>query len=345
MRHRVFSVLPLVIMILLASGAARAEDGRVVFSSIPAPLPGNVDSEGPEAYAFREIGDAIGFPSGTGGVLTSVKVVLSSWACTSGHWFNAAPGQGSCVTTPRATFSQPITMNIYAVDTTNPAQPRAGTLLTTQTTTFQIPYRPSSDPVHCGAGGTPGGDGKKWYSSSDNRCYHGLAVPIVFDFTDQPPVSLPSRVAIGISFNTTTAGPAPLGPKPCSSTGAGCPYDSLNVSAYGDVFSNFDGGLPVSSSVIDPNGIFFNYISPANACNKSIATGIFQDDTVPNNGEPATETCFTGNHPELEIRAECGRPGEPRCPAITGGKAGQPDDDSNEGGSDGGHQGGENHHG
>ena len=38
------------------TGMARAD---VIYESIPSPLPGNVASEGPEAYSFSQIGDAI----------------------------------------------------------------------------------------------------------------------------------------------------------------------------------------------------------------------------------------------------------------------------------------------
>jgi hypothetical protein len=72
-------------------------DDTVIFNSIPSPQPPNVASEGPEAYAYREIGDGIVFPTGTGGILTKVTVMMSSWGCTSGNWFTA----GTCVTKPR----------------------------------------------------------------------------------------------------------------------------------------------------------------------------------------------------------------------------------------------------
>ena len=186
-------------------------------------------------------------------------------------------------------------------------------------------------------GANPGGNGQQWYSPAENRCYHGLAVPITFDFTSQA-VALPSEISVGVSFNTTDAGPTPLGQKQCRTSTAGCPYDSLNVSTYGDVFSNFDGALPLVSSVIDPNGIFFNYISTANACNQSTTPGAFEDDTVPNNGEPASESCFTGYHPEIEIDAECGRPGQPRCPNIIGGQAPPRGDDFEHGDFGEGHE-------
>ncbi|MBV8053946.1 MAG: hypothetical protein JO071_01760 [Deltaproteobacteria bacterium] len=298
------------------------QSGTVIFNSIPSPLPGNVDSEGPEAYSFHELGDGIAFPTGTGGVLTTIKVVLASWECVSGNWYTA----GTCLTNPpHATFSQPITMNIYQVDESNQAQPKAGAMIGSVTSTFQIPYRPSSNTTRCP-------DGQRWYDPADGNCYHGLAVPLTFDFSRQH-ISLPSEIVVGVAFNTETAGPTPLGPKSCDSptfnNNADCPYDSLNISTYGDVFTNFDGTKPANhplvSSVIDPNGIFVNYIIPANACNKTITPGVLEDDTVPNNGEPASETCFTGYHPELEIRALCGGPHLPRCPSVVGG---QPSADS-----------------
>src|SRR5437762_7043102 len=150
--------------VILAGVTAPAFGDHTIFNSIPTPVPPNVASEGPEAYAYREIGDGIIFPTGTGGTLTKIAVVMSSWACTSGNWYTP----GTCVTSPHATFNQPITMNIYTLDnTTNPARPKAGALLGTVTQTFKMPYRPSSDTVHC--------DGTQWYNPQDGNCYHGLA--------------------------------------------------------------------------------------------------------------------------------------------------------------------------
>ena len=304
----------IICMLLTAASAAAIADERIIFNSVPSPLPPNVASEGPEAYAYREIGDAIVFPQGTGGTLTSVTVVMSSWGCASGTWFTP----GTCVTNPKgATFSQPITMNIYAVDNTNPAKPKAGALLATVAQTFDIPYRPSSDTVHC--------DGTAWFNPKDGQCYHGLAKAITFDFAGKH-LSLPSQILVGIAFNSTHYGPSPLGEsKACFHTPQGCPYDSLNVSTDGDVFF----GSGTASSVRDPNGIFFNYVinsGPPNTCNATTPTGTLADDTTPSNGEPATETCFTGYHPELIIRAKCGADDQPLCPAVIGGQVKSDDD-------------------
>jgi hypothetical protein len=71
-----------------------------VYNSIPNPLPGNVSSEGPEAYAFSEIGDGLALAGATGGKLNQVTVIMSSWACTNGNWTTSAT---PCVTKPGAT--------------------------------------------------------------------------------------------------------------------------------------------------------------------------------------------------------------------------------------------------
>jgi hypothetical protein len=296
---------------ILAGAPAQAD--QVIFNSIPTPLPPNVASEGPEAYAYREIGDAIVFPVGTNATLTKITVVMSSWACASGNWFTA----GTCVTKPGSKYAIPVTMTIYAVDDSNPAKPKAGAQLATTTQTFSIPYRPSSDTAHCPSG-------QQWYNPNTGQCYHGLAHPIAFDFGKQK-LTLPSQIVVGISFNSTHYGPVPLGEtQACFHTTQGCFYDSLNVSTDGSVFFGANatsGGSPTASSVLDPNGIFFNYY--INTGCGAATPGTLQDDTLPNNGEPATEACFTGYHPELRIEAQCKGDG-PACPATVGGNG---DDD------------------
>src|SRR5437660_318524 len=94
-----------------ATATAEPRDPNIIYSSIPKQLPGNVASEGPEAYAFKELGDGIVPAPGSGGTFDKVKVILSSWGCTSGHWYSS-----DCVTQPRnAKFNHPITLNIYSV--------------------------------------------------------------------------------------------------------------------------------------------------------------------------------------------------------------------------------------
>ena len=58
-------------ILLLVGMPNRALADEVIFESIPSPLPGNVDSEGPEAYGFRELGDGIGFPMSVSSIFMS----------------------------------------------------------------------------------------------------------------------------------------------------------------------------------------------------------------------------------------------------------------------------------
>jgi hypothetical protein len=252
------------------------QNDKIIYSSIPKPLPGNVASVGLEATATREVGDGLVFRPGAGGTIDDVTVILSSWACKTGHWFS-----NDCVTPKGATFSQRITLNIYAVVDVG-GVPTQGTLLGTSTRTFDIPFRPSSDPAKCG------GDQQVWFSDKDKTCYHGLATPIEFDLANQR-IAVPNRVIVGVAYNTTSAGPAPIGPAaPCFTSSGGCPYDSLNVSS--------DGPGGTIGSVIDPNGIFINYVNPASYCQPHVYTG--------NNMQlDNTNGCWTGFHPQIVVES------------------------------------------
>jgi hypothetical protein len=152
---------------------------------------------------------------------------MSSWACQSGSWTAS-----NCVTTSGATFSQSLTVNLYSVvDNTIP--PQSGGSLGTIKQTFNIPYRPTSTPSKCG------GDAGRWYSTKDKTCYHGFAVPISVDFSGQK-IAIPAngKLIVTVAFNTTSAGPIPIGVTACNATSAGCPYDSLNIG------TESDGGFP-----------------------------------------------------------------------------------------------------
>ena len=247
--------------------------GTVVYSSIPAPLKA-VASEGFEAYQGLELGDGVNLTQR--GNLQRVRYVLSSWGCQSGNWYS-----NNCVTAPGMTFPVPITLNVYAIDTTNTS--RVGALLATQTQTFNIPYRPSYDSVRCAGTG-------EFYSAVDASCVHGLANVIVFDYSG-PSVNLPLQSIFSLVYNTTHYGPNPIGQAaPCYTSSGGCGYDSLNVSTDGP------GGL--IGSVFDPNGIFDSFTVPAEYCVPALGIG-FRLDTP----------CWTGYHPQFEVRAQVGNNG------------------------------------
>ena len=258
-----------------------AAQSQVVYDSTPNPLPGNVVSEGPEAYAFNELGDAFHLASPSSGTLGQVTVILSSWACQSGNWHS-----GNCVTTPGAAFSEPITINVYAVG----PGPSVGGLLATTTQTFNVPYRPSADPV-CGNDTAYGFTfPTQWYDSNDKTCYHGLAVPIAVDFTSQHVSPLPADIIVTVAFNTTHYGYSPIGQSaPCFAASAGCPYDALNIST-----DTTHGVYALIGSPVDPKGIFVNHANAYSACSPSSSpAGVLLLDTG----------CWAGYHPEIQVRA------------------------------------------
>jgi uncharacterized repeat protein (TIGR01451 family) len=259
-----------------------SNNGTVIYNSTVIPLPGNQPSVGAEAYGFKEIGDAITF-AGTERNLATVTVTTSSWGCQNGHWNTA-----DCVTTPGATFSIPITLNIY-----NAGDPTPGSLIATKTQTFSIPYRPSSDNTNCTGG--------RWYDGAN--CFNGLAHNITFDLTSMG-ITLPNSVVYGLTYNTTSYGPNPIGTSAaCFSSSAGCPYDSLNVALspaptvgskpfadtlyWNDAFaSNYcDGGAAGVN--------LFRLDSPSNACWFNTAPG---DSLI-----PAVQFTVTPTAPDLAI--------------------------------------------
>ncbi len=113
-------------------------------------------------------------------------------------------------------WSYPFTVTVYAVS--GPANaPVVGAVLATDTQTKLVPWRPKA---------TAGCTSNRWSplgaSGTGADCYNGFAFDLSFDLSSLN-VTLPSRVAVAISYDTEHYGPNPV-------TGSG-PYDSLNVGA------------------------------------------------------------------------------------------------------------------
>ena len=174
--------------------SASALTPETIYDATPNPLPPNVASQGYQATQTAELGDQVTF-AGENRRVTSVTVTMSDWALHSSY-----PSM------PAAGWTHPITLNLYNVNTANPALP--GTLISTTTQTFSIPWRPEADPT------CPGGTA---WRASDGLCYNGLAFNITFDLD----VVVPDSVVYGIAYNTNTWGYHPIG--------APGPYESLNV--------------------------------------------------------------------------------------------------------------------
>jgi len=193
--------------LLLAFGVTGA--GAVTeteYNNIPSPQPGNVSSLGYEATSTSEFGGEIQL-AGTVRTGLQLTVLMSSWGCESGSGT-------TCVTTPGATFSHPITARIY----TRGSNGEPGTLVDSITQTFSIPYRPSAS-AGCADGG--------WGTS----CFHGYATPITFAASS---ATWPGDAIVTIAYNTTHYGADPIGESAsCYSESGGCGYDSLNVGLSG----------------------------------------------------------------------------------------------------------------
>ena len=189
--------------------AASAAPSPIIYRNLPNPVPGNVSSEAFQAQTVSEFGDRIDFEPSTSRDLTQVDVLMSSWGCETGGWSSS-----DCLTTPSATFSHDITLNVYAVGPSN----AVGSLLGTKTQTFAIPYRPSADDTNC-----TGGDDGKWFNGT--TCFNGFATTITFDLTSLA-LTVPDEVIMSVAYNTTSYGNPPIGAAAC---GSNCGYDSLNV--------------------------------------------------------------------------------------------------------------------
>ncbi len=224
-----------------APGAPPAT-GTVIYDSLPVPQPPNIPSQPFQAQQTFEFGDHIRF-AGTIRTATKVTVLMSAWGKQSEY----------PLMTDRMGWIHPIRFTLYSV--VPGSTPSVESPIATVTQNFKIPWRPEADPT-C-AGGTA------WRSDSDGQCYNGYAFNIVFDLTSLN-VTLPNEIIYGIAYNTQSYGVAPLG--------VAGPYNSLNV-----------GAEPVVPSVgtdVDPNGVFWNTITPVWYCDGGVAgSGTFRLDT------------------------------------------------------------------
>jgi hypothetical protein len=243
------------------------------FGVVNCPTP----SEAFEATSTSEFGDEVEL-GGTARELVSLKVLFASYACTSGHW-----DTNTCVTTPAgATFTHPITANIYSVKDCG-GTPCPDSLLATVESIATIPYRPSADASSC-----TGGDVGKWFNAFAGQCETHISTVLTFSFS--PGITLPNTIIWTVAFDTTHYGSPPIGEgAPCFSTSGGCPYDSLNVGTMTYTGASYAG------TDVDPHGAFLNSTWPGAYCDGGLGgTGILRLDTSATN-------CWDGFTPLAEV--------------------------------------------
>jgi len=261
------------LMALLMPLAAHAAP-VAVYNNIPSPTAGNYVSQAFEATQTSEFGGQVQFAGSA--TNPTVTVLMSSWGCQSGGW-----STDNCVTTPGATFSEPITLNVYSVGSGN----SVGALAASQTQTFNIPYRPSADSVNC-----TGDQAGEWYSATDHSCYNGFATPISFNLSG----TLPNPAIISVAYNTSDYGYAPYGDvTACHSTSGGCGYDSLNV-ALTDPDSVPSIVAPSVGSDPQPNNVYAYAAGSYGYCDGA-------GDTGPTNVFRETAACWTGYQPMFKV--------------------------------------------
>lgn len=270
-------------------------------------------SLGFEATGSNEFGDEVTLKTGTPRVLDKLLVSFNSWACQSGSWFG-----GNCVSAAGATFTHPITANIYAGDNCTTAGCIPGALLATTTVTQTIPYRPSHDPS-CPASGAGDIAGSGWVNpagvvnAAGNKCYNYIVRVLTFTGFTKPgggaPDPLPDNVIWTVEFDTSHSGYKPLlcdpiagcptlnpTPPACEGGPGGCPFDSLNV---GD--QNFPGA-PYAGTDIDNDVVFLSFYLGAGvpaSYPPPFGSGVLQNLAsvlLDPNGDP-----FTGFRPLGEI--------------------------------------------
>lgn len=247
----------------------------VVYDNLPNPIPGNVPSVGYEATSTSEFGGQVQLAD-TNRNDPKITVLMSSWGCEGGTWWG-----GDCLTSGGATFTHPITLNVYNVA----AGDAVGSLIVSKTDTFTMPYRPSADAVNC----TEANAGK--WSDDEGNCFNGYAFPISFDLTGSV---LPDKVIVAVAYNTTHYGASPIGTSACSVTPQGCPYDSLNVGT--------NPSPTVGTALPSINDAYQNSTWAGAYCDGGIGgTGTFRLDA----------SCWTGYLPSFKIEASL--PPQPIC--------------------------------
>ena len=167
----------------VAAGAASAE---VVYNNVPSKLPGNFASIGLAATSTTEFGGEIEL-AGTARSKPTVTVVMSSWSCQSGTWY-----ESNC-STPKPTkgFKVPVTVRIYSADEL------AEGPVAEQTKSIKMLYRPSDSPGKC--------EGGRWYNEADKTCYHGYAFPVSIKLAHLR--KMPKKAVVSFSY-PHSSGPA-----------------------------------------------------------------------------------------------------------------------------------------
>ena len=225
------SLFPRAAFVLACIGAGVAPAmADLVYNNIPDPLPVSLPSLGYEAEQTVAFGGLIGLTSASS--LTSATLYMDTWAPLSDLAGYATYQANQAGNFDANGYQWPLTLSLYNVTGTG-ASTAAGSLITSVTQTFTIPWRPPTDPVNCTGGR---------YQGPDGNCYHGFGFEVKFDLSG---VSVPDNLIYSLSFNTADYGDSPVGY-------AG-PYNSLNFGV-----ATTGAGVPSVGTDPLPGSVFWN---------------------------------------------------------------------------------------
>ncbi|MEO5949111.1 MAG: Ig-like domain-containing protein [Candidatus Saccharimonas sp.] len=249
-----------------------------VYKGIPVPASATYPSLGYAATSTKELGDLVQL-GGTDRLLNNVTVNFTSWACQSGAW-----NTDDCTSAAGATFTHPVTVNLYNVGPSG----SVGSLIATTTSTITAKYRPSTDNINCIDDAANSKIGQ-WYDTASGTCYSGTAFDQTFNFSAQHAV-LPDQVIVGVAFNTSSNGYAPIG--------VAGPYDALNVS--------LPTSAPTVGSDVNPDIMYWN----------TTYAGFYTDGGAAGVGTFRADTGWSGSHLGVDIHTDA-TPTLVACPSTT----------------------------
>ena len=243
-----------------------------------------------EATQMGEFGNQVAFAPGTSRILNNVQVATISYACqVSGNAFSG--DADPCVSNPNATFSQPLTLNLYNVGPDN----SVGTLIDSVQQTFNIPYRPDGDDTHCPADVYGNPAGLYW---DGYHCNYGITS---FQTFNLPNITVPDKLIWSLALNTSGYGPNPLGSNnPCNSSSQGCPYDELNIAWSANTDTNV-GSDPLPDSAYVNSALPYGQNGGGYYCGSGTAGMFSLDNQLGVNG------CTAYDEYNLPVTAPTGR--------------------------------------
>jgi hypothetical protein len=265
--------------VLVLSGAAAAPPppapgGEVIYSNMPA-HPQGLPVLLFESWSASEFGGEVSF-AGSARKDPTVSFLLASYACQSGKG-------ASCRTSPGASFSWPLTLEIYQAGAGASMAGRVARV----THTFTIPYRPSA---------THGCHDEGWTQGYGPECSFALMHKVSFSL---PGTTLPKSAVIALQFNTENYGPSPAKKRG--------PYNGLGMAVDADYtcvepsrsrlkclpggYRNLGNGTPRVGSNPVPQQVFIETTYEPLVCGG------------PAGSFGATGECWIHEQPAIEVRA------------------------------------------